>query len=92
MADYYECTGHSLDKITGKLHTKNNRRHYSMTMVVSKGSGAPTGFRTPVSALRGPRPGPLDDGGSESHSTIRVFKRQQSDVLLEDHSVSSKYF
>ncbi len=25
--------------------------------------GAPTGFRTPVSAVRGRRPGPLDDGG-----------------------------
>ena len=24
---------------------------------------APTGIRTPVLALRGPRPGPLDDGG-----------------------------
>ena len=54
-----------------------------MTMVVSKGSGAPTGFRTPVSALRGPRPGPLDDGGSEGHSTIRVFERQQMDLLRD---------
>ena len=26
--------------------------------------GAPTGIRTPVLALKGPRPGPLDDGGA----------------------------
>ena len=50
-------------------------------MVVTKGSGAPTGVRTPVSALRGPRPRPLDDGGNEGHSTIWVFKRQQRGML-----------
>ena len=26
--------------------------------------GAPTGIRTPVLALKGPRPSPLDDGGA----------------------------
>ena len=31
-------------------------------MTIQK-SGAPTEVRTPVLALRGPRPGPLDDGG-----------------------------
>jgi hypothetical protein len=61
-------------------------------MIVSKGAGAPTGFRTPVSALRGPRPGPLDDGGSGSHSTIRVFKRQQREVLRDIQSVCSMIF
>jgi hypothetical protein len=30
------------------------------------GRGAPRGFRTPVLALRGPRPGPLDDGGQRT--------------------------
>ncbi len=39
--------------------------------------GAPTGVRTPVSALRGPRPGPLDDGGSGEHSTIHEVHRQR---------------
>jgi hypothetical protein len=42
-------------------------------------TGAPTGVRTPVSALRGPRPGPLDDGGGGEHSTTRAFHRQQDD-------------
>src|SRR3990172_9588878 len=28
-------------------------------------ANAPKGTRTPVSALRGPRPGPLDDGGGK---------------------------
>ena len=32
--------------------------------------GAPTGIRTPVLALKGLRPGPLDDGGIEPHCTI----------------------
>ncbi len=32
--------------------------------------GAPTGIRTPVLALKGLRPGPLDDGGSDGHCTI----------------------
>jgi hypothetical protein len=27
---------------------------------------APKGIRTPVLALRGPRPGPLDDGGNSA--------------------------
>lgn len=27
--------------------------------------GAPTGIRTPVLALKGLRPGPLDDGGKK---------------------------
>ena len=35
-------------------------------------SDAPTGTRTPVLALRGPRPGPLDDGGVYMPSLIRV--------------------
>lgn len=38
---------------------------------------APTGVRTPASALRGPRPGPLDDGGSGEHSTTHEVHRQQ---------------
>ena len=34
--------------------------------------GAPTGIRTPVLALKGLRPSPLDDGGSEGHFTIHA--------------------
>ena len=34
------------------------------TTLVQSRSGAPTGIRTPVLALKGPRPGPLDDGGA----------------------------
>ena len=35
---------------------------------------APKGIRTPVLALRGPRPGPLDDGGlKRRHSTISSY-------------------
>jgi hypothetical protein len=33
-------------------------------------NGAPTGIRTPVLALKGLRPGPLDDGGSGKDCTI----------------------
>jgi hypothetical protein len=32
-------------------------------------SGAPTGIRTPVLALKGLRPGPLDDGGGHAVKT-----------------------
>ena len=43
------------------------------TTLVSEPSHAPTGIRTPVLALKGLRPGPLDDEGaylSECNSTI----------------------
>jgi hypothetical protein len=33
-------------------------------------NGAPTGIRTPVLALKGLRPSPLDDGGSGKDCTI----------------------
>ena len=48
-----------------------------MTKAFLKGC-APTGSRTPVSALRGPRPGPLDDGGNAGHSTIVARERQRN--------------
>ena len=41
---------------------------------------APTGIRTPVLALKGLRPGPLDDGGaqlSECNSTIHSQAGQE---------------
>ncbi len=44
---------------------------------------APTGVRTPVSALRGPRPGPLDDGGSGVDSTMRVFLPSTETSMVE---------
>ncbi len=36
---------------------------------------APTGIRTPVLALKGLRPGPLDDGGKRRDFTIVYLKR-----------------
>ena len=37
-------------------------------------SGAPREIRTPVLALKGLRPGPLDDGGIESGILPNIFK------------------
>jgi hypothetical protein len=36
---------------------------------------APTEIRTPVVALKGPRPGPLDDGGVHPWIASRIFER-----------------
>ena len=33
-------------------------------------ASAPTGIRTPVLALKGPRPSPLDDGGGKANESI----------------------
>ena len=41
-----------------KLLSPLNRYYFT-----TEKKGAPTGTRTPVLALRGLRPGPLDDGG-----------------------------
>ena len=38
------------------------------------------GIRTPVWALRGPRPGPLDDGGIRAEKTWSSFSRSQSEA------------
>src|SRR3972149_7494980 len=38
----------------------------TMSWVGSAGTGAPRGNRTPVSTLKGWRPGPLDDGGNRT--------------------------
>jgi hypothetical protein len=39
-------------------------------------SGAPREIRTPVLALKGLRPGPLDDGGEGQYSNITHFMGQ----------------
>ena len=39
--------------------------------------GAPNGNRTRVSALRGPRPGPLDDGGLGGQNSTTSTQRRQ---------------
>ena len=45
---------------------------------VPRRGSAPKGTRTPVLALRGPRPGPLDDGGMKrSNSTMLPHLRQR---------------
>ena len=44
--------------------------------------GAPTGIRTPVLALKGLRPGPLDDGGIGAILTRAVLRGQRLDRLL----------
>ena len=44
--------------------------------------GAPTGIRTPVLALKGLRPGPLDDGGIGAILTRAVLRGQRFDRLL----------
>ena len=36
-------------------------------------TSAPTEIRTPVVALKGPRPGPLDDGGVLSSNNLKDF-------------------
>ncbi len=43
--------------------------------------GAPRGIRIPVLALRGPRPGPLDDGGKERRDFIMPFGGRQRRFL-----------
>jgi hypothetical protein len=39
---------------------------------------APTGTRTPVLALRGPRPRPLDDGGAAAYKAIEFYHAHPS--------------
>ncbi len=61
IADHSEPT-----RLKGRL--KRSRNGKNKTSGVFAGSlqvslSAPTEIRTPVLALRGPRPGPLDDGG-----------------------------
>ena len=43
--------------------------------------GAPTGIRTPVLALKGLRPGPLDDGGIGAILTRAVLMGQRLDGI-----------
>ena len=49
--EYYPLHGD-----TGRKNKKHARKHVFFY-------SAPTGIRTPVVALKGPRPSPLDDGG-----------------------------
>ena len=50
---------------------------------------APTGIRTPVLALKGPRPGPLDDGGAsgrivpEKKRKKEKRERREADAWLK---------
>jgi hypothetical protein len=55
-----ECNPARFQPSAAMLEIKKEPLHLTGRTV----SSAPTGFRTPVSALRGPRPGPLDDGGA----------------------------
>jgi hypothetical protein len=43
-----------------RLATTLNKKNHPTKVILF---GAPTGIRTPVVALKGPRPSPLDDGG-----------------------------
>ena len=47
---------------------------------------APKGTRTPVWALRGPRPGPLDDGGVYSFP----FYKEASGIVSSQSSIVNK--
>src|SRR5207249_3125331 len=62
----------------------SNRRNHARVQLLNvrrrlrKSSGVPNGIRTRVLALKGPRPGPLDDGdvrerAEESTRTLAVF-------------------
>src|SRR5262245_66353234 len=42
----------------------------------TKRDGVPTGIRTRVSALKGPRPRPLDDGDSMEHWRLAITNHQ----------------
>jgi hypothetical protein len=44
--------------------------------------GAPTGIRTPVVALKGLRPSPLDDGGKLFALSAVQSKRERADFII----------
>ena len=47
--------------------------------------GAPTGIRTPVVALKGPRPSPLDDGGaSRVEQIVNLLYRRGRDCNMRE--------
>lgn len=52
------------------LFSFSQRRRCNFPQAVAIKSSAPTGTRTPVLALRGLRPSPLDDGGKRADFTI----------------------
>jgi hypothetical protein len=65
---YYRFQNHLISPLNRSLTKTKNRTTSSVGGLFE--SGAPTGIRTPVLALKGLRPGPLDDGGL---SSVRDF-------------------
>jgi hypothetical protein len=53
---------------------------------------APTGIRTPVVALKGLRPSPLDDGGIRFHRFITLCGISESGRILSSQGKAVKHF
>src|SRR5262249_42361545 len=49
------------------------------------GGGAPRGIRIPATALKGRRPRPLDDGGSQLHREHRIVPATYSRTTVTNH-------
>ena len=73
-----------------KSGMKTNRSE--KTVLIGKiWENASKGTRTPVLALRGPRPGPLDDGGGHSAGIVAcAFWLVNQDVMTQIHEVHKK--
>ena len=60
----------------GRVNTQNQRKYPPVFRC------APTGIRTPVLALKGLRPGPLDDGGIETGILPKIGKSASGKRIL----------